>query len=133
MALKFTPQQVALELTKADLDTMRPLTSDEFTKGEQGRVAWMLPDKLSRSPNIIATIKRTDFISWWAITEVLKQPTAEKRAQVIEFLTNVNEELLKLLSYNSFAGITHAFGHGSVDRLEKTWAVRHVFNRHASE
>jgi len=63
MSGKFDAQQVAEFLTKTDLAILKSIQAQEFTNSENGRVAWVLPDRLTRSPNIIKAIERANQVS----------------------------------------------------------------------
>lgn len=55
------PRVLAEQLTLRDVGFLKPLQLSEF-EGSQGQVAWMKPNKLEISPNIIKAITYTNSV-----------------------------------------------------------------------
>jgi son of sevenless-like protein len=113
------PREVAEQLTLMDLEVLRKLQPEEFF----GNVPWTKPTKHEKSPNIIAAISHCNSVSFWAITEILSRKDVKARAEVVQWFMKVGKELYEMKSFNAFASIAHAVGHGAVDRLQQTWKV----------
>ncbi len=110
------PSELGRQLTLLELPLFRSIRAQELM-----HTAWMKPDKETRAPHVLADIRWFNRVSYWAITEVLKQRTLRERASAIRKLVRVAAHLRDMLSFSMMQAIVAALLSLPVSRLRQTW------------
>lgn len=90
----FDPLEVARQLVLLDFPFFKAIQPHELLN-----TAWTSKNKETAAPNVIAMINRFNHVSYWAITEILRQPNLKDRARTIKRLIAIAEVLLALFFF----------------------------------
>jgi len=83
--------------------------------------AWTKHDKETRSPNLLAMIKRFNKVSKWISAIIVKEPILKKRVKVLSHILSVVQHLRELNNFNAVFQIIGGLGNSSVHRITKTF------------
>ena len=81
----------------------------------------MKKNKDQLSPNVLADIRWFNRVSYWAITEVLKQRQVRERVTVLRRLIRVAGYLRDIQSFSMMQAIVAAMQSMPISRLKGTW------------
>lgn len=113
---KFSPKDIAIELTRVSYIFFSKIVTKEFFKG-----LFTKKDKEKTSPNICRAVERFNYISYWVIEEVLSYDYSSDRANVIDTFIQIANELAILNNFNDCMSIVSALGQMIITRLNKSW------------
>ncbi|KAF2075763.1 hypothetical protein CYY_002945 [Polysphondylium violaceum] len=112
----FDPTEVARQLTIIESDLYRKIESKECLNQ-----AWNKEDKLEKSPNIVAFIKRFNQVSSWVATEIVRQEKLKDRVSYVKQFILIAQKCRELGNFNATMEILSGLQNSSVFRLRKTW------------
>ncbi|KAG8189428.1 hypothetical protein JTE90_012502 [Oedothorax gibbosus] len=75
------------------------------------------------TPIVDAFKDQHNFVTYWAVTEILQRQEAKNRAEVIAFFIKLAAEFQKLNNVNSEVAVLVALRTVAIDRLQKTWKL----------
>ena len=113
---KFSPKDIAIELTRVSYIFFSKLITNEFFKG-----LFTKKDKDKTSPNICRAVERFNCLSYWVIEEVLSYDYSADRANVIDIFIQIANELAILNNFNDCMSIVSALGQMIITKLNKSW------------
>lgn len=98
--------------------------------------AWTKHDKETRSPNLLAMIKRFNKVgivnkrnnkyqkvSRWAAASIVQEPNLKKRVRILSHFISILQHLKELNNFNAIFQIIGGLGNSSVHRITKTFQV----------
>eukprot|EP01088_Endostelium_zonatum_P000320 TRINITY_DN10600_c0_g1_i1.p1 TRINITY_DN10600_c0_g1~~TRINITY_DN10600_c0_g1_i1.p1 ORF type:complete len:954 (-),score=229.03 TRINITY_DN10600_c0_g1_i1:44-2905(-) len=85
------------------------------------KLAWSKNDKESKSPNILAMIRRFNLMSNWVCAELVFTTDLNTRILKLKKLIQLATESHKLNNFNGALAIVAGLENTSVHRLKKTW------------
>lgn len=112
----FDPTEVARQLTIIESELYRKIESKECLNQ-----AWNKEDKLEKSPNIVAFIKRFNQVSSWVATEIVRQEKLKDRVSYVKQFILIAQKCRELGNFNATMEILSGLQNSSVFRLRKTW------------
>jgi hypothetical protein len=90
---------------------------------ELRRSVWTKSNKEATSPNVLAMIRFSNKISYWIATEIVSNPNAKKRLEVLRRAIIMANTCLQLSCYNAVQEILCGLQHSSVRKLRQTWTA----------
>eukprot|EP01102_Stenamoeba_stenopodia_P014624 TRINITY_DN4881_c0_g1_i2.p1 TRINITY_DN4881_c0_g1~~TRINITY_DN4881_c0_g1_i2.p1 ORF type:complete len:1169 (+),score=349.70 TRINITY_DN4881_c0_g1_i2:173-3679(+) len=112
------PEEVARQLTLIEYDLYKAIKPWECL-GQ----AWAKKDKEIKAPNIIAMIKRFNYVSRWVATEIVKGETLKDRTNILKTMLEVAEKCKMLNNFNGMMEIISGLQSSAIYRLKQTWAA----------
>ncbi|KAG8183011.1 hypothetical protein JTE90_017098 [Oedothorax gibbosus] len=79
------------------------------------------PFNKENTPNVDAFKDQHNFVTNWAVSEILTFQQAKNRAKLISFFIKLAVELRKINNVNSLVAVLVALRTAAIHRLEKTW------------
>ena len=114
--LQLDAVEVAMQLMVEDFKIFRMVEQTEYVDNLFGLESKFGNPNLSKFEALINTEQ------WWVITEIVSEPKASRRAQIIKQFIKIAYHCYKeTQNYNSMFAITAGLDHGSVKRLRSTW------------
>jgi len=110
------PLEIARQMTLMDYKLCREIESKECLG-----CAWTKHDKETRSPNLLAMIKRFNLVSKWVSAIIVKEPVLKKRSRILSHIISVVQHLRELNNFNAVFQIIGGLGNSSVHRITKTF------------
>ncbi len=115
--LQLNAVEVAVQLMVEDFTVFRAIEPTEYVDNLFG-----LESSRFGTPNLdrFGDLVNTEMM--WVITEVVSEPNAKRRANVVKQFIKVAHHCHKeTQNYNSMFAITSGLDHGAVKRLKQTW------------
>ncbi|KAJ3416526.1 hypothetical protein HDV05_001263 [Chytridiales sp. JEL 0842] len=110
------PVEIARQLTLIEFELFASMKPREFLD-----LAWMKDDKETRAPNITKMIQWSNHVVNWIVSEIVSiRDNVKTRAQTLEKVILVAQNLEKLNNLNGVKEIMAALQSSSVYRLKKT-------------
>lgn len=110
------PLELARQLTLVEADLFVNIKSREFID-----LAWMKNDKTQRAPNIVRMTQWSNHVVQWLVTEIVNARESTKaRAQCMEKIILLGQNLEKLQNFNGVKEVVAALQSSAVYRLKKT-------------
>lgn len=114
-----------LEVAPVDLAEQLCLRESMLFKAirleELHRSVWTKPSKEEAAPNVLAMIRFSNKVSYWIATEILSNPNAKKRIEVLRRAITMASTCLQLGCYSAVAEIIGGLQHSAVRKLRATW------------
>eukprot|EP00056_Hartaetosiga_gracilis_P006497 m.97063 g.97063 ORF g.97063 m.97063 type:complete len:278 (+) comp12484_c0_seq1:257-1090(+) len=112
------PQHLAQQMTVLDSDAFNAIHEKELVDG-----AWLKEEKNSLSPNIIALVKRFNWVSYWVIEELLAADGQRDRYQKLEYFIKLAKKLHQYNNVHGLIAVVSALQSAPIYRLHRTWAL----------
>ena len=112
-----SPAVVALHLTALEFDHFKRISLLEFKDN-----AWTSKTKYESSPAIMEMIRFFNKLSLWAVGMILDKTTELERAEVVEKIIEVIDELMELNNFNTSMALYSALTVNAIHRLQATFA-----------
>eukprot|EP00026_Physarum_polycephalum_P005158 Phypoly_transcript_05187.p1 GENE.Phypoly_transcript_05187~~Phypoly_transcript_05187.p1 ORF type:complete len:623 (+),score=68.40 Phypoly_transcript_05187:90-1958(+) len=84
--------------------------------------SWRHVNKLIYSPNIVASIRWFNHVSFWVATEVLNFPKPKQRTQVLSTFMQIALKCYDLRDYHSVFSILAGLNMACIQRLHNSWS-----------
>jgi hypothetical protein len=94
--------------------------------------AWLSPDSLVLSPNVIAITTRAARVRDWVATEIVKQTTIEQAAECVTQWIKIAEKCLALNNFNAMMEILSGLQMPDIQKLKPVWSMassKNVFQK----
>ena len=111
------PQELARQLTIIETQLFRAIRPQECIG-----LAWSKKNAKEKAPNILKMINRFNIVSNWAVSEILKQDTEDKRIMALNQFIEVAEYCKQLNNFNGCMEIISGLGDSAVHRLKSHWS-----------
>lgn len=108
---EFEPSVIAEQLTLLEFDMFKQIKLGEFVQP-------------STSPRISEMIKRSNQLSYWVATNILKREQIQDQVQMINYFLSVVENCERLGNYNSAMNIINSFNFNFISRLLPIWQLK---------
>ncbi|KAG8193669.1 hypothetical protein JTE90_024032 [Oedothorax gibbosus] len=110
--IRASPKKYAAHLTIMDCNILKNITFEEMSNPPYNKV---------NTPNVDAFKDQHNFVTNWAVSEILSFQLAENRAKLISFFIKLAVELHKMNNVNSLVAVLVALRTIAIHRLTQTW------------
>ncbi|XP_072924149.1 ras-specific guanine nucleotide-releasing factor RalGPS2-like [Hemitrygon akajei] len=117
-ALMVPPQQFANQITLLDAAVFRSIQPEELSS-----CAWNKKGKYSLAPNVVASTRRFNQVSFWVVREILTKQMLKTRVDVLSHFIKMAKKLLNLNNLHGLMAVISALQSSPIFRLSKTWML----------
>jgi len=114
--LDLNPIEIARQLTISEFGIFQKITGEELLA-----LGWNKSSKEWTAPNISEIISRSNMMTDWVATLILRVENIKERAKLLKHFINVADACLKINNFNTLFEIMMALISNPVHRLKKTW------------
>lgn len=112
-----SPTEVARQMTLMDYLYCKAIEPKECLG-----MAWTKDSKDEKSPNLLKSIRRFNFVSRWIAYLIVNENNIKKRVRIMTHILDILKSLRELNNFNGVFQLVAGLGNASVHRMTKTFA-----------
>eukprot|EP01126_Amoeba_proteus_P061244 TRINITY_DN8201_c0_g1_i3.p1 TRINITY_DN8201_c0_g1~~TRINITY_DN8201_c0_g1_i3.p1 ORF type:complete len:378 (+),score=97.56 TRINITY_DN8201_c0_g1_i3:458-1591(+) len=109
---KFTPREIAEELTRVDREFLSKISEEEMF-----RLKWTKNPK--SAPYLDCAVTRWNGVSDWLVSEIISAPTSPERMERAQLSIAVAQELYELNNFHGLMAFVAAWNRSIVEKIAK--------------